>query len=189
MSNFKGWQTYALMLLSAGLGASMMYIAMRKKHRKEMNDMQEFYQDYCNKIQEASQAIMDSLHEQSQNETEEMNEEENAPVKEEPIDISEVVSRNPKEMIADSVYTIDPEQFGEWEDQGYTKERYTYYAASECFVDQETGVVENEDYIAEATDDMATDHFGDFEDDAAYFRNELTKTDIAIYLDPGAYEE
>ena len=92
MSNFKGWQTCGLMLLSAGLGASVTYIAMRKKHREEMNDMQEFYQDYCKKIHEASQAMMDSLHEQSQNETEEMNEEENAPVNEAAMSMKKVTN-------------------------------------------------------------------------------------------------
>ena len=180
-------KTYVLMVFSAGLGAAASYFALRKTHKKELEEVQEFYREFYEKLYEAKIAAMTPT--DTPSECNENEEEVNEPVKSEPIDISSDIAGSRKPDEVESIYTIDPEQYGDREEYGWSKERYVYYAESECFVDPDTDTVVDEDDIMEATDDMAADHFGDFEDDAAYFRNELTRTDIAIYLNPGSYDE
>lgn len=186
---FKAPMVTGLMLLSAALGSATTYFALQKKHKEELDEVQEFYREFYEKLYEAKLATApEEKLEHSDTETEQ-EEEAEEPVSEEPIDISAAVTSSPKDRICDTIYTIDPDQYGEMEGHGWTNERYVYYAGSECFVDSESGCLVDEDDVMEATDDMATDHFGDFEEDAAYFRNEQTKTDIVIYLDPGTYDE
>lgn len=84
----------------------------------------------------------------------------------------------------DEPYVIPPETFEEGESLGYEQISMTYYA---------DGVVADDgDYILEDVErtlgDFA-DHYGDYEDDVVYVRNEAKLTDYEVCKDNRTYEE
>lgn len=72
-------------------------------------------------------------------------------------------------------YVISPEEFGEFEDDGYECETLTLYA-DKLLAYLNDDIVED----IEGTVGDALDHFGEYDDDAVYVRNENLKTDFEI---------
>lgn len=79
----------------------------------------------------------------------------------------------------DEPYVIAPEQCGDLEDEGYIVETLTYYSDG-VLADEWDNVIENADDLV--GDDFAS-HFGEYEDDAVYVRNDVTRTDYEILRD------
>lgn len=82
-------------------------------------------------------------------------------------------------------YVISPDDFGELD--GYETTSLTYYA---------DGVLEDDYYVVieeDAVDDMvgveSLEHFGDYEPDTVFVRNEKLKTDFEIQRDLRKYSE
>ena len=82
-------------------------------------------------------------------------------------------------------YVISPDDFGELD--GYETSSLTYYA---------DGVLEDDYYVVieeDAVDDMvgieSLEHFGDYENDTVFVRNEKLKTDFEIQRDLRKYSE
>lgn len=117
---------------------------------------------------------------------------EKPPIKEYFKTIEKYQNYNKVEVPEDSVhksfnedpYVISPEEFGEIED--YEQESLVLYS---------DGVLANDvdDEIFEEADEKLTpdfdDHFGDYEENAVHIRNDIEKTDYAIYKDSRSYEE
>lgn len=79
-------------------------------------------------------------------------------------------------------YVISPDDFNELE--GFTPVSLTYFA-DEVLADERGVIVENpEELIGDGLQ-----HFGEYEDDSVFVRNELLKCDYEILRDLGTYEE
>ena len=76
-------------------------------------------------------------------------------------------------------YVIPPEQFGD--DEEYEQISLTYYA---------DGVLADEnDEVIEDVEDAVGIHFGEYEDDSVFVRNDARKCDYEILLDQRTYSE
>lgn len=84
--------------------------------------------------------------------------------------------------IMDGIYVISPEEFGE--DNDYGTESLTYYTDG-IITDTYDNVIE--DPIALIGDGVR--HFGEYEDDSVFVRNENNKTDYEILADYKSYKE
>lgn len=88
-----------------------------------------------------------------------------------------------EDMKKDGPYVIPPEDFGEFED--YEKISLTYYS---------DGVLtdENDEIVDDVEDSVGEDslnHFGEYEDDSVFVRNDRKKCDYEILLDLRKYAD
>ena len=82
-------------------------------------------------------------------------------------------------------HVITPEEFGELEDQGFQTISLTYYA-DQVLADDDDRVITNVDDIV-GYDSLT--HFGEYEDDSVFVRNEKLKCDYEILLDERTYAQ
>lgn len=82
-------------------------------------------------------------------------------------------------------YVISPDEFGEMEDEDYDKVSVTYYADG-VLADEYDEVVENVDEIV---GEESLTHFGEYEDDSVFVRNDKLKCDYEILLDQRNYSD
>ena len=80
-------------------------------------------------------------------------------------------------------YVIPPEQFGD--DEGYEQIILTYYADG-VLADENDEVIED---VEDAVGIDSLNHFGEYEDDSVFVRNEARKCDYEILLDQRTYSE
>lgn len=80
-------------------------------------------------------------------------------------------------------YVIPPEQFGEVED--YEQIELTYYA-DQILADENDEIVED---VEEAIGFESLSHFGEYEDDSVFVRNDERRCDYQILLDQGLYSD
>ena len=85
--------------------------------------------------------------------------------------------------VEDAPYVIAPEEFGELED--YDTISLIYYA-DEYLTDDQNVLVEDVDDVV-GLDSL--DHFGEYEDDSVFVRNDRLKADYEILLDPRNYRD
>lgn len=85
-------------------------------------------------------------------------------------------------MAADKPYIIAPEEFGE---NGYFTESLTYYADG-ILTDFTDNIIENVDEVVGAD---AFTHFGEYEDDSVFVRNDKLHTDYEILRDLRNFED
>lgn len=78
-------------------------------------------------------------------------------------------------------YIISPDEFDEI---GYTICELTYYSGNRVLVDEDGEPIENPERTV-GTD--FSNHFGEYEDDAVFVRNDRLMSDYQILLDRGAY--
>lgn len=92
-----------------------------------------------------------------------------------PVPVKEVPETRP--------YVITPEEFGEYED--YEQIDLTFF--------RDNIVGDDEDDILENVDEVigfeSLNHFGEYEEEAVYVRNDRLKCDYAISLDSRTYQE
>lgn len=80
-------------------------------------------------------------------------------------------------------YVIPPEEFGE--EDGYGKLSFTYYA-DEVLTNEANEIVDDVDDIV-GSDSLT--HFGEYEEDSVFVRNDALKVDIEILLDERNYTD
>ena len=78
-------------------------------------------------------------------------------------------------------YIISPDEFDEI---GYTISELTYYSGNGVLVDEDGEPIEDPERTV-GTD--FSNHFGEYEDDAVFVRNDRIMSDYQILLDRGAY--
>lgn len=78
-------------------------------------------------------------------------------------------------------YVITPDEFGEID--SYDKVSLRYYSDG-CLMDEQDEIIENVD---EVIGYESLNHFGEFEEDSVFVRNDSLKTDYEILLDPRDY--
>lgn len=83
----------------------------------------------------------------------------------------------------DVPYVISPEQFGEIDD--YAKISLTYFLDG-VLVDDDYELVEDVDKVIGLT---SLNHFGEYEDDSVFVRNDRLKCDYEILLDQRNYQD
>ena len=80
-------------------------------------------------------------------------------------------------------YVISPEEFGEFEE--YEKISLTYYA-DKVLADEND---EEVDDVDEIVGEESLNHFGEYEDDSVFVRNDRLKCDYEILLDQRNYSD
>ena len=88
-----------------------------------------------------------------------------------------------KESVVNGPYVISPEQFGENED--YEKISLTYYA-DQILADENDEIIED---VEEMVGFESLNHFGEYEDDSVFVRNDAKKCDYEILLDQKLYSD
>lgn len=83
----------------------------------------------------------------------------------------------------DAPYVIPPEQFGDNDD--YDQISLTYYADS-VLADDNDEIIED---VEETVGFESLNHFGEYEDDSVFVRNDARKCDFEILLDQRTYSE
>lgn len=88
-----------------------------------------------------------------------------------------------KVNMAEKPYIISPEEFGDFDD--YTKLSLTYYS-DKVLADEDDEIIDD---IEETVGSDFDDHFGEYEDDSVFIRNDRLKCDYEILRDNRSYED
>lgn len=88
-----------------------------------------------------------------------------------------------QEAIEMKPYVISPEEFGEFED--YERISLSYYA-DQILADEDDEKIEDVDNVVGLE---SLTHFGEFEDDSVFVRNDRLKCDYEILLDQRTYSD
>ena len=100
------------------------------------------------------------------------------------VNYSDMQDKKQKQEIAvDRPYVIQPSDFGEFDD--YEKISLTY-TADGVLLDDMNEIVDD---IEEVVGEDSLEHFGEYEDDSVYVRNDSKKCDYEILLDQRNYQE
>lgn len=87
------------------------------------------------------------------------------------------------EMAEDKPYVISPEEFGEFDE--YEKISLTYYS-NNILADENDEVIED---VEETVGFESLTHFGEYEDDSVFVRNDIRRCDYEILLDQRSYSD
>ena len=100
------------------------------------------------------------------------------------VNYSDMQDKKQKQEIAvDRPYVIQPSDFGEFDD--YEKISLTY-TADGVLLDDMNEILDD---IEETVGEDSLEHFGEYEDDSVYVRNDAKKCDYEILLDQRNYQE
>lgn len=100
------------------------------------------------------------------------------------VNYSDMQDKKQKQEIGvDKPYVIQPSYFGEFDD--YEKISLTY-TADGVLLDDMNEIVDD---IEETVGEDSLEHFGEYEDDSVYVRNDAKKCDYEILLDQRNYQE
>lgn len=100
------------------------------------------------------------------------------------VNYSDMQDKKQKQEIGvDKPYVIQPSDFGEFDD--YEKISLTY-TADGVLLDDMNEIVDD---IEETVGEDSLEHFGEYEDDSVYVRNDAKKCDYEILLDQRNYHE
>ena len=99
-------------------------------------------------------------------------------------DISKNEEGGTESMEYDKPYVIDPNEFGELDD--YEQVSLTFYSADCVLTDDDNNPIEDVEGIV-GIDFYA--HFGEYEDDSVFIRNDRTKCDYEILMDYRKYSD
>ena len=91
-------------------------------------------------------------------------------------------SENEERTTAPGPYVISPDEFGGAD--GYDTISLTYYSGNGVLVDDNEEQVDN---VEELVGEDSLKHFGEYEDDSVYVRNDERKCDYEILLDESNY--
>lgn len=86
--------------------------------------------------------------------------------------------------MSNTPYIIPPEEFGMLDD--YKEASLTYYEGDGVLADDFDNPVDD---VKELVGEDFADHFGEYEDDSVFVRNDRTKTDYEILLDVRRYSD
>lgn len=98
-------------------------------------------------------------------------------------DYSRGAEKKKGEVFVEKPYVISPEEFGEFEE--YEKISLTYYS-DEVLADENDEEVNDVDEIV---GEESLTHFGEYEDDSVFVRNDRLKCDYEILLDQRNYSD
>lgn len=96
---------------------------------------------------------------------------------------SDKIVENTEHVNIDPPYVITPEEFSEFEDYGTIS---LYFFRDQILTDDDYELLEDVDDVIGFE---SLNHFGEYEDDAVYVRNDRLKTDYEILRDERTYQE
>ena len=178
--------------IGVATGASVTYILIKKHFKKiaddEIDTMREYFQ---NKRAEEADALKEEPDEAEVKEARDEHQEDKPNIreyaslikKENYTNYSDTTADKKKEVDdVEKPYVITPEEFGELD---YSTISLTYYS---------DGVLTYEsDELVEDVDDIVgadfAEHFGEYEDDSVFIRNDRMKTDFEILVDKRNYSD
>ena len=178
--------------IGVATGASITYILVKKHFKKiaddEIDTMREYFQ---NKRAEEADALEEEPDEAEVKEARDEHQEDKPNIreyaslikKENYTNYSDTTADKKKEVDdVEKPYVITPEEFGELD---YSTISLTYYS---------DGVLTYEsDELVEDVDDIVgadfAEHFGEYEDDSVFIRNDRMKTDFEILVDKRNYSD
>lgn len=99
------------------------------------------------------------------------------------IDVDSLIAKKGGSTVTDGPFVISPDEFGE--DPNYQTVSLTLYEDGVLTDDYDDIVVDVDDLVGE---DSLT-HFGEYEDDSVFVRNESMQTDFEILRDLRTYKE
>ena len=178
--------------IGVATGVSVTYILIKKHFKKiaddEIDTMREYFQ---NKRAEEANALEEEPDEAEVKEARDEHQEDKPNIreyaslikKENYTNYSDTTADKKKEVDdVEKPYVITPEEFGELD---YSTISLTYYS---------DGVLTYEsDELVEDVDDIVgadfAEHFGEYEDDSVFIRNDRMKTDFEILVDKRNYSD
>ena len=184
--NFKTFLTF---VLGAAAGSAVTWYFLTKKHKQEMQELNDQWEEWIN-----------SPDEEDYEEDQEPEEEIPARVAAErsysaPISIQDAAANLPQPDAADyyeegddamdEPYVITPEEFSELEYEGYATETLTLYKDG-VLTDFLDNVIENVDDVV---GEESLEHFGEYEEDTVFVRNDHLMTGYEIQRDNRTYAE
>lgn len=185
--NFKTILTF---VLGAAAGSAATWYFLDKKHKRDIQDVCEQWSAYCDGLEEIYAM-------ESDNQDEEEPEELPTRVAEErhyeATNIQDYAANLPQpdtsyekgDESMDEPYVITPEEFSDLEYEGYSTETLTYYADG-VLTDYLDTVIENvDDMIGEDS----LNHFGEYEEDTVFVRNDHLMAGYEIQRDLRTYAE
>lgn len=176
------------------VGALVMRLRMERKHREELKTVREdLYMQYKSKLAEKTEeATKDVLaaYEEAKTELCALR----AKKKDEELfaQMKAVIGHDPTplEMQVQSAnaYVIRPDEFGD--NAGYSRARYIFFPDQEEYLNADTQILADPEELKNVFEDVHPDeHFGQFDDDVVYVRNDNLKMDIVIYLEENAPDQ
>ena len=178
--------------IGVATGASITYILIKKHFKKiaddEIDTMREYFQkkraEEANALEEEpDEAEIKEARDEHQEDKPNIREYASLIKKENYTNYSDTVADKKKEVDdVEKPYVITPEEFGELD---YSTISLTYYS---------DGVLTYEsDELVEDVDDIVgadfAEHFGEYEDDSVFIRNDRMKTDFEILVDKRNYSD
>ena len=104
------------------------------------------------------------------------------------VNYSEHSKKNIEEIKEESMtgepYVISPDEFGTFSD--YTTISLVYYDGDEVLADEEDEIVED---LTDTVGEDFAEHFGEYEDDSVFIRNERLRCDYEILRDNRSYSD
>jgi hypothetical protein len=163
-----------------GSCATWKYVSVRERNRadEEIADVKRIYSSKKNQEENSSEDIPEK-------ETYTPIEEDKNHNKEiiEKMNYSSFSKKVEKEKKVERPYIITPEDFGEC---GYSTVSLTYYADDVLTYEDDDELIDNRDEIV---GDDAVNHFGEYEDDSVFVRNDAKKCDYEILYDQRNYHD
>lgn len=84
------------------------------------------------------------------------------------------------EIQNEKIFIIKPEEYGD--NPTWAKYSYIYNPDTDSYINATFQVEVDDEEVLDTIGPGIPDHFGEFEDDAVYVRNETIHADIAVYL-------
>ena len=187
--NFKTFLTF---VLGAAAGSAATWYFLSKKHEQDIQEINDQWSVYCDGL--------DEIKEMENAQVEDEPEEEPVRVAEErtygtPISIKEAATSlvqpdasdyyEEGDESMDEPYVITPEEFSELEYEGYSTETLTLYSNG-VLTDYLDNVIENVDDVV---GEESLEHFGEYEEDTVFVRNDHLMTGYEIQRDYRTYAE
>lgn len=89
-----------------------------------------------------------------------------------------------EESMTDAPYVISPDEFSTFDD--YTTISLVYYNGDDVLADEENELIED---LANTVGEDFASHFGEYEDDSVFVRNDRLKCDYEILRDNRSYSD
>lgn len=173
-----------IFIAGAGAGVAISWKLLKTKYeqisREEIASVKEVYSRKENKIKE----VLKDLDDEQDNVVDEKEVKNYSKITENLGYVSTQTKKEAKEetKLVEKPYVIPPDEFDEL---GYDTVTLTYYA-DKILVDEYDNRIED---VESLIGEESLTHFGEYEDDAVYVRDDIHEIDYEILLDIGTYAE
>jgi hypothetical protein len=173
--------------LGAAIGGFVGYVMTKRYYETfiddEIESVKEAYSEYDKKSEERYQRAKEAMKEYGVPGGNYSNVE-RLDLEEKPEEVDEEPVPFPEER-SDIPYVISPDSFHDEFVDVLDKETLTYFAGSDTLVTDEDEVLEIEDIIGRD----ALEHFGEYESDTVFVRNERLGADYEVVYTEGVYSD